>query len=107
MNKEDDNYFAITPQAIDELKALRRKHELTDNVFIKIVSRGNMDKGVKFNIKFVSEVGEFDSVYKVKDLQFLVDGRTLFYLNDFEIDFVNEGGKGNFIFRNLKNKKAL
>ncbi len=93
--------FNITEAAVEELQKLKKKYNLEDGVFVRINSSGSSKSGIKFSINFDDERNDSESVYKVEGLNFLIDGKTLFYLNDYEIDFSRNEGEEGFVFKKL------
>jgi len=56
--------------------------------------------GLAYVLEFVDEVNEDDQVFSIDDVNIIIDGKSLVYLNGIELDFVKEGLNEGFQFTN-------
>ncbi len=56
--------------------------------------------GLAYVLEFVDEPNEDDSVFAVDDVNIIIDGKSLVYLEGIELDFVKEGLNEGFKFTN-------
>jgi len=106
INSGNEEVLGITEKAIEALNSLKLKHDLGSDVFIRITSKGKSKEGLNFSLQFTNQVTGSDSVYEISGIKFLIDGKTFFYFNEYEVDFVKKGEKGVFIFRKKENSDS-
>lgn len=56
--------------------------------------------GLAYVLEFVDELTEGDEVFAIDDVNIIVDGKSLVYLDGTELDFVKEGLNEGFKFTN-------
>ncbi|UJF18968.1 iron-sulfur cluster assembly protein IscA [Vibrio sp. SS-MA-C1-2] len=56
--------------------------------------------GMAYVIEFVDELNEEDEVFKIDDINLIVDAKSLLYLDGTELDFAKEGLNEGFQFNN-------
>ena len=56
--------------------------------------------GLAYVLEFVDEPNDDDSVFAVDDVNIIIDGKSLVYLDGIELDFVKEGLNEGFKFTN-------
>lgn len=56
--------------------------------------------GLAYVLEFVDELNEDDELYKIDDVNIIIDGKSLVYLEGVELDFVKEGLNEGFKFTN-------
>lgn len=56
--------------------------------------------GLAYVLEFVDEPNEDDQVFDIDDVNIIIDGKSLVYLEGIELDFVKEGLNEGFKFTN-------
>ena len=56
--------------------------------------------GLAYVLEFVDELNEDDELYKIDDVNIIIDGKSLIHLQGVELDFVKEGLNEGFKFTN-------
>lgn len=56
--------------------------------------------GLAYVLEFVDELNEDDQVFEIEDVNIIIDGKSLVYLDGVELDFVKEGLNEGFKFTN-------
>ncbi|REL32089.1 iron-sulfur cluster assembly protein IscA [Thalassotalea euphylliae] len=56
--------------------------------------------GLAYVLEFVDELNEDDELYNIDDVNIIIDGKSLVYLEGVELDFVKEGLNEGFKFTN-------
>lgn len=56
--------------------------------------------GLAYVLEFVDELNEDDELYKIDDVNIIIDGKSLVHLQGVELDFVKEGLNEGFKFTN-------
>lgn len=56
--------------------------------------------GLAYVLEFVDEPNEDDSVFDIDDVNIIIDGKSLVYLEGIQLDFVKEGLNEGFKFTN-------
>lgn len=56
--------------------------------------------GLAYVLEFVDEPNEDDQVFNVDDVNIIIDGKSLVYLDGIQLDFVKEGLNEGFKFTN-------
>jgi iron-sulfur cluster assembly protein len=56
--------------------------------------------GLAYVLEFVDELNEDDTVFEIDDVNIIIDGKSLVYLDGVELDFVKEGLNEGFKFTN-------
>lgn len=62
--------------------------------------------GLGYNMEFVDQLNDDDSIFKEKGIKIIIDAKSLIYLNGTEIDYKKEGLNEGFNFQN-PNAKSL
>ena len=56
--------------------------------------------GLAYVMEFVDELNEDDTLFSISDVNIIIDGKSLVYLDGIEVDFVKEGLNEGFKFTN-------
>jgi len=56
--------------------------------------------GLAYVLEFVDGLNEDDEMYTVNDVNIIIDGKSLVYLDGIELDFIKEGLNEGFKFTN-------
>lgn len=56
--------------------------------------------GLAYVLEFVDEPNEDDNIFAIDDVNIIIDGKSLVYLDGTELDFVKEGLNEGFKFTN-------
>jgi iron-sulfur cluster assembly protein len=56
--------------------------------------------GLAYVLEFVDDLNEDDTVFEIDDVNIIIDGKSLVYLDGVELDFVKEGLNEGFKFTN-------
>jgi iron-sulfur cluster assembly protein len=56
--------------------------------------------GLAYVLEFVDELNQDDELFNINDVNIIIDGKSLVYLDGIELDFVKEGLNEGFKFTN-------
>ncbi|CAA2929773.1 Iron-binding protein IscA [Arsenophonus endosymbiont of Bemisia tabaci Q2] len=70
-------------------------HNLGKGKGLRLSVRISGCSGMAYVLEFVDIINEEDTVFEDKGVKVIVDGKSIFYLNGTELDFVKEGFKFN------------
>ncbi len=56
--------------------------------------------GLAYVLEFVDDLNEDDTLFSINDVNIIIDGKSLVYLDGIEVDFVKEGLNEGFKFTN-------
>lgn len=56
--------------------------------------------GLAYVLEFVDDLNEDDQLFEIDDVNIIIDGKSLVYLDGIELDFVKEGLNEGFQFTN-------
>lgn len=56
--------------------------------------------GLAYVLEFVDELNDDDTLFEIEDVNIIIDGKSLVYLDGIELDFVKEGLNEGFKFTN-------
>ncbi|MFT6900813.1 MAG: iron-sulfur cluster assembly protein [Colwellia sp.] len=56
--------------------------------------------GLAYVMEFVDELNEDDTLFSISNVNIIIDGKSLVYLDGIEVDFVKEGLNEGFKFTN-------
>ena len=56
--------------------------------------------GLAYVLEFVDDLNEDDTLFSIDDVNIIIDGKSLVYLDGIELDFVKEGLNEGFKFTN-------
>lgn len=99
--------IAVTEKAAKELLNVKKEQSLDDNVFVRVGITGGGCAGFSYNLEF--EEGTIDtdneSVLEVEGLKFVVDKKSMLYLDGTTLDFYTDLNKRGFVFDNPNSSK--
>jgi len=93
------NEIKVSPAAKEKLIELLESEDEVNGVRI-FVSGGGCG-GMTYGMTFAESPSPFDSVYTEDNLIVYIDAVALNYLEDVEIDYVQQGLNASFVFRNV------
>jgi FeS assembly SUF system protein len=90
----------ITERALNALRELRTLNHLPEHYVVRIgIRTGPMPRRVPYTLGFDAQVRPEDYQFRIQDLSFVVDARSIFYLMGVTLDYT-EGPTGRgFLFR--------
>jgi iron-sulfur cluster assembly protein len=88
----------MTPAASERVKSFMINRGKGVGLRLGIKTTGC--SGLAYVLEFVDEVNEDDQVFSIDDVNVIIDGKSLVYLNGIELDFVKEGLNEGFQFTN-------
>jgi iron-sulfur cluster assembly protein len=92
--------ISITEKAAKQVKLIMDENNIPENYSLRVSVKGGGCSGFTYNLGFDGEEKDGDTIIKEKDLNIVVDGKSLFYITGMELDFSDGlNGKG-FIFNN-------
>jgi len=56
--------------------------------------------GLAYVLEFVDDMNDDDELFSIEDVNIIIDGKSLVYLNGIQLDFVKEGLNEGFKFTN-------
>ena len=88
----------MTPDAADRIQSfiVNRGKGLGLRLGIKTTGCS----GLAYVMEFVDELNEDDTLFSISDVNIIIDGKSLVYLDGIEVDFVKEGLNEGFKFTN-------
>ena len=101
----NDDVF-ITEKAIDEIRTIRANNNVPEEMFLRLGTRGGGCSGLNYVIGFDSQKQDNDRIYKIRDLEIVIDSKSMFYLMGVTLDFVNNESGSGFIFNNPFNESV-
>jgi iron-sulfur cluster assembly protein len=95
-NVDEDIIF--TNEALTEINRIIAENNVPEHYHLRLGTKGGGCAGMSYILGFDSRVNEEDRTYKLNNLKFVMDSKSLFYLMGVTVDFVeNEQGRG-FVF---------
>jgi len=97
----------ITDRAIQVLKQEFSQHfnfdsddnsSSSNNYFIRLHLISTPSKAKQFLIKFDNIINEFDRIYYIGKMQFVVDRKSIFYYMGIIIDYIKDDDEEGFVF---------
>ena len=97
--------IVISDQAVKQIQDLKQKEKKT-NHFLRIAVKEGGCSGFSYKLDFDLNKKEKDRVFTLKDVQVIIDSKSLLYLMGMTLDFDGGlNGKG-FVFSNPNAKKS-
>ena len=90
---------SLTPSAIAELKSIQQLDQIEKGQMLRIGVKGGGCSGLTYVLDF-DHKQEFDDVFEIDGLSFLVDQRHSLYLFGMEVDYQDGLNDRGFIFNN-------
>lgn len=89
---------SMTPAASERVKSFLSNRGKGFGLRLGIKTTGC--SGLAYVLEFVDEPNEDDQVFSVDDVNIIIDGKSIVYLEGIELDFVKEGLNEGFKFTN-------
>jgi iron-sulfur cluster assembly protein len=96
----EEDIIQITDRALNEIIKVKKDQEVPDTYGIRVGIRGQSCSGMQFGLGFDQEVSDMDKVFAVNDINFIIDRKSLFFLEGITIDYVVDINGTGFIFNN-------
>ena len=94
----------MTPAASDRIKSFIENRGKGLGLRLGIKTTGC--SGLAYVLEFVDDLNNDDSMFSINDVNIIIDGKSLVYLDGIELDFVKEGLNEGFKFTNPNAKGA-
>lgn len=88
----------MTPAAADRVKSFMVNRGKGLGLRLGIKTTGC--SGLAYVLEFVDDLNEDDELFKIDDVNVIIDAKSLVYLAGIELDFVKEGLNEGFKFTN-------
>jgi iron-sulfur cluster assembly protein len=88
----------MTPDAADRIQSFITNRGKGLGLRLGIKTTGC--SGLAYVMEFVDELNEDDTLFSISDVNIIIDGKSLVYLDGIEVDFVKEGLNEGFKFTN-------
>ena len=88
----------MTPAATERVKSFMVNRGKGLGLRLGIKTTGC--SGLAYVLEFVDDLNEDDTLFSVNDVNIIIDGKSLVYLDGIELDFVKEGLNEGFEFTN-------
>lgn len=88
----------MTPDAAERVKSFIANRGKGLGLRLGIKTTGC--SGLAYVMEFVDELNEDDTLFSISDVNIIIDGKSLVYLDGIEVDFVKEGLNEGFKFTN-------
>jgi iron-sulfur cluster assembly protein len=88
----------MTPDAADRVQSFITNRGKGLGLRLGIKTTGC--SGLAYVMEFVDELNEDDTLFSISDVNIIIDGKSLVYLDGIEVDFVKEGLNEGFKFTN-------
>lgn len=88
----------MTPAASDRVKSFIENRGKGLGLRLGIKTTGC--SGLAYVLEFVDDLNEDDTLFSINDVNIIIDGKSLVYLDGIELDFVKEGLNEGFKFTN-------
>ncbi|MBA6328445.1 iron-sulfur cluster assembly protein IscA [Colwellia sp. MB02u-10] len=94
----------MTPAASDRIKSFIENRGKGLGLRLGIKTTGC--SGLAYVLEFVDDLNDDDSMFSINDVNIIIDGKSLVYLDGIELDFIKEGLNEGFKFTNPNAKGA-
>ena len=94
----------MTPAASDRIKSFIENRGTGLGLRLGIKTTGC--SGLAYVLEFVDDLNDDDSMFSINDVNIIIDGKSLVYLDGIELDFIKEGLNEGFKFTNPNAKGA-
>jgi iron-sulfur cluster assembly protein len=88
----------MTPDAADRVQSFITNRGKGLGLRLGIKTTGC--SGLAYVMEFVDELNEDDTLFSISNVNIIIDGKSLVYLDGIEVDFVKEGLNEGFKFTN-------
>mgnify|MGYP003396833732 FL=1 len=90
--------ISMTPAAAERVRTFL--HNRGKGLGLRVGVKTTGCSGLAYVLEFVDELNEDDQVFSQDDLNLIVDGKSLVYIDGTQLDFVKEGLNEGFQFNN-------
>ncbi len=90
--------ISMTPAAAERVRTFL--HNRGKGLGLRVGVKTTGCSGLAYVLEFVDELNEDDQVFTQDDLNLIVDGKSLVYIDGTQLDFVKEGLNEGFQFNN-------
>ena len=90
--------ISMTPAAAERVRTFL--HNRGKGLGLRVGVKTTGCSGLAYVLEFVDELNEDDQVFSQDDLNLIVDGKSLVYIDGTQLDFVREGLNEGFRFNN-------
>ena len=90
--------ISMTPAAAERVRTFL--HNRGKGLGLRVGVKTTGCSGLAYVLEFVDELNEDDQVFAHDDLNLIVDGKSLVYIDGTQLDFVKEGLNEGFQFNN-------
>jgi len=110
--KERKDPITITDSALERIKHLleEKTHDVSKEVIgVRVLIKQKGCSGLQYGIEYAYDVRPFESVIEAccsngKEVKVLIDPKSLMFILDSEMDYVEEKFSSGFVFRNPNEK---
>ena len=88
----------MTPSAAERVRSFLTNRGKGVGLRLGIKTTGC--SGLAYVLEFVDDLNEDDTVFEIDDVNIIIDGKSLVYLDGVQLDFVKEGLNEGFKFTN-------
>ncbi len=88
----------MTPAAVERVKSFITNRGKGLGLRLGIKTTGC--SGLAYVLEFVDDLNDDDTLFSISDVNIIIDGKSLVYLDGIELDFVKEGLNEGFKFTN-------
>jgi iron-sulfur cluster assembly protein len=90
--------ITMTPAAAERVRAFLANRGKGLGLRLGIKTTGC--SGLAYVLEFVDELNDDDTMFTIDDVNIIIDGKSLVYLDGIELDFAKEGLNEGFKFNN-------
>ena len=103
---DETDVIKITNVAIEKVNIVMDENDIADEYKLRLGTRSGGCSGMNYTIGFDNNVLENDKIFKVRNLEIVIDKKSMFYLMGVTLDYVvNDHGEG-FVFDNPFHEKT-
>jgi iron-sulfur cluster assembly protein len=92
--------ITMTDKAAAEIASIRSENSIPENYYLRIGVKGGGCSGLSYSLGFDGDRRDTDEVLEIKNVQILVDAKSLFYLDGTELDYTDGLNGRGFVFNN-------
>ncbi len=96
--------ISITPRAVEQIHIFLDKRGKGEGIRLGVKTSGC--SGMAYNLEFVDEAQETDTVFEQDGVKVFVDPKSLVYLQGTQVDYTKEGLQEGFKFENPNVKES-
>ena len=92
--------FLVTDKAKEYILEIMEENQIPEEYFLKISAKTGEHDGFAYQLGFDREQSNGDTLFEFGNIKISVDGKSLFYLMDAELDYKNDSNGKGFTFNN-------